>query len=145
MQRQDKIGVMSSRITDKPYLNEGVAMNSMQRKLEERGAPPINEITGKVSGRRFDMTDLSKAQIQSLHKGMAGDGQKVSTLCGPQQSLRDVMLEGNGNPITGAMPKHYTKYSFRDVELASKAGAAKQDMADRHARDLGHQFSLHHH
>ena len=45
MQRQDKIGVMSSRITDKPYLNEGVAMNSMQRKLEERGAPPINEIT----------------------------------------------------------------------------------------------------
>ena len=101
-------------------------------------------LTGKVSKRRFDMTDLSNAQIRSIDKGIAGDGQKVSTLCGPQQSLRDVMLEGNGNPITGALPKQYEKFSFRDVELAAKAGAAKQDMADRHARDLGHQFTLHH-
>jgi hypothetical protein len=145
MQRQDKIGVKSRNITDKPYLNQNVPMNSLQRKLEERGAPPIQEITGKVSKRRFDMTDLSRAQKRSIDKGIAGAGQKVSTLCGPQQSLRDVMLEGNGNPITGAMPKHYAKFTFRDVELASKAGAAKQDMADRHARDLGHQFTLHHH
>ena len=144
MQRKEKIGRKSPRITDKPYLNNGVQMNSMQRKLEERGAPPIHEITGKVSKRRFDMTDLSNAQIRSIDKGIAGDGQKVSTLCGPQQSLRDVMLEGNGNPITGALPKQYEKFSFRDVELAAKAGAAKQDMADRHARDLGHQFTLHH-
>ena len=144
MQRQEKIGLKSPRITDKPYLNNGVQMNSMQRKLEERGAPPIHEITGKVSKRRFDMTDLSNAQIRSIDKGIAGDGQKVSTLCGPQQSLREVMLEGNGNPITGALPRKYEKFSFRDVELAAKAGAAKQDMADRHARDLGHQFTLHH-
>ena len=34
MQRQEKIGLKSPRITDKPYLNNGVQMNSMQRKLE---------------------------------------------------------------------------------------------------------------
>ena len=51
--------------------------------------------------------------------------------------------EGNGNPITERYQR-IEKFSFRDVELAAKAGAAKQDMADRHARDLGHQFTLHH-
>ena len=144
MQRAEKIGVKSPRIADKPYLNGGVPMESLQRPLGERGAPPIDTITGKVTRRAFDMTDLSNAQVKSVAKGMAGSGQKVSTLCGPQQSLREIMIEGNGNPVTGAFPQHYKQYSFRDVELAAKEGARLSDLADRQSRHLQSAFSISH-
>ena len=141
---REKIGTKSPRIADKFYLNNGVPMESMQRKLHERGAPPIDTIAGKVTQRRFDMSDLSNAQLKSVNRGIAGSGQKAETLCGPQQSLREIMLEGNGNPITGARPHKYKQYSFRDVELAAKEGCRMKDLADRQSRHLGSQFNIHH-